>query len=96
MQQEKEAVKNDCPINLDKIHCQNCFFIRDGKCVYPDETQNAMDINKKLFWDNWLSAKHQPAREQLVVTLPSMKIENANWLNSYLEDLAEHLGRELT
>ncbi|MBA7707673.1 RNA polymerase-binding transcription factor DksA [subsurface metagenome] len=21
-----------CPIGLDKIHCQNCYFWRDGKC----------------------------------------------------------------
>lgn len=21
-----------CPIGLDKIHCQNCYFMKDGKC----------------------------------------------------------------
>lgn len=24
----------ECPIGLPKIHCQNCFFWRDGKCDY--------------------------------------------------------------
>jgi len=24
----------ECPIRLGKIHCQNCFFWRDGKCDY--------------------------------------------------------------
>lgn len=23
-----------CPIRLDKIHCQNCYFWRNGKCDY--------------------------------------------------------------
>ncbi len=21
-----------CPLGLDKVHCQNCYFWRDGKC----------------------------------------------------------------
>ncbi len=24
-----------CPINLVKIHCPNCYFIKEGKCDYP-------------------------------------------------------------
>lgn len=24
----------ECPIELDPVHCQNCYFIRDGKCEY--------------------------------------------------------------
>jgi len=27
-------VSYDCPIGLDKIHCQNCYFWRDEKCDY--------------------------------------------------------------
>jgi len=23
-----------CPIGLDKVHCQNCYFWRDVKCDY--------------------------------------------------------------
>ncbi len=23
-----------CPIKLDKAHCENCFFVRSGKCEY--------------------------------------------------------------
>ena len=34
----KEVVRKvkteDCPIGLDKVHCQNCYFWRDGKCDY--------------------------------------------------------------
>jgi len=29
----KEESNNTCPIKLDKIHCQNCYFMRD-KCEY--------------------------------------------------------------
>ncbi len=24
-----------CPINQAKIHCQNCYFIKEGECDYP-------------------------------------------------------------
>lgn len=24
----------DCPIKLDRIHCQNCYFTPSGKCEY--------------------------------------------------------------
>ena len=27
---------SSCPIGLDKIHCQNCYFWRDGKCDYEE------------------------------------------------------------
>lgn len=26
----------ECPIKLDPIHCQNCYFSRDGECKYED------------------------------------------------------------
>ena len=29
-----EADRAKCPINLDKIHCQNCYYSRDGECHY--------------------------------------------------------------
>ena len=29
---QKQAT--DCPIGLDKIHCQNCYYWRGGKCDY--------------------------------------------------------------
>lgn len=38
-QQEEETYLTTCPIHLDPIHCQNCYFIRDGKCKY-DEVVN--------------------------------------------------------
>ncbi len=25
---------SSCPIGLDKVHCQNCYFWREGKCNY--------------------------------------------------------------
>ena len=24
-----------CPIGLDKIHCQNCYFSKEGLCDHP-------------------------------------------------------------
>ena len=24
----------ECPIRLDRTHCENCYFWRDGKCDY--------------------------------------------------------------
>lgn len=32
----KSAEDLDCPINLDKIHCQSCYFNQDGKCNYEE------------------------------------------------------------
>jgi len=28
-----------CPIGLDNVHCQNCYFSRDGKCDYEQITK---------------------------------------------------------
>jgi len=25
---------DDCPLKLDKVHCQNCYFAPNGKCDY--------------------------------------------------------------
>ena len=35
--QEKvaQAKKDVCPIGLDKIHCQNCFWSKEGLCDWP-------------------------------------------------------------
>ena len=30
--EQKQAM--DCPIGLDKVHCQTCYFWRHGKCNY--------------------------------------------------------------
>jgi len=30
----RKGKPEDCPIGLDKVHCQNCYFWRDGKCDY--------------------------------------------------------------
>jgi hypothetical protein len=30
--EQKQAT--DCPIGLDKVHCQNCYYWRDGNCDY--------------------------------------------------------------
>ena len=29
----------ECPLGLDKIHCENCHFWRDGKCAYDEIMQ---------------------------------------------------------
>lgn len=38
----QEGGKMTCPINLDKIHCQNCYFNPQGECKYKEMT-NASD-----------------------------------------------------
>ncbi len=30
----RNSQNSDCPIKLDKIHCQNCYFTLRGKCEY--------------------------------------------------------------
>ena len=32
---EPEPREHTCPIGLDEIHCQNCFFIKEGLCDWP-------------------------------------------------------------
>jgi len=45
-----EEANKTCPIKLDKVHCQNCYFDRQGKCAYDkimnDGRQNTHDSNK--------------------------------------------------
>jgi len=33
----------ECPIGLDKTHCRNCYFWRDGKCSYAEIMQEMED-----------------------------------------------------
>ncbi len=34
----------DCPLKLDKVHCQHCYFHREGKC----EHKSIMDSRRRL------------------------------------------------
>jgi len=42
---QKQAT--ECPIGLDKVHCQTCYFLRDGKCDYEQITKNGEGISIK-------------------------------------------------
>ncbi len=37
----------DCPIKLDKIHCQNCHFAPNGKCEYESIMALRHSANRK-------------------------------------------------
>ncbi len=37
--------EDDCPLKLDRIHCQNCFFISEDKCEYPRNIAEGERIN---------------------------------------------------
>jgi len=41
-----------CPINLDKIHCQNCYFSKEGFCDYPYSIDNIFRGSPKLAIDS--------------------------------------------
>jgi len=37
-------MEKECPIGLDKIHCQNCYFMKK-KCAYREVVANKRIIN---------------------------------------------------
>ena len=49
----KEVVRKvkpeDCPIGLDKVHCQNCYFWRDGKCDYDAIMREHSKKQERIF-----------------------------------------------
>ncbi len=38
----------ECPIKLNKIHCQNCSFTRQGKCRYEEIVKPDLRTEKEL------------------------------------------------
>jgi len=37
----------ECPIKLDKVHCQNCAFSKEGLCDYPYRVAEIRDKQKE-------------------------------------------------
>ena len=35
-----------CPIKLDSIHCQNCYFMK-GECKYNDITKSTSNLTNR-------------------------------------------------
>ncbi len=44
-----------CPIRLDKVHCDNCYFWRDGKCDYDaimrEHSRNSKEVSERAQGD---------------------------------------------
>ena len=53
----------DCPIGLDKVHCDNCYFWRDGKCDYDaimrEHNRSSKEVTKRAAEDTTSSPWNQ-------------------------------------
>jgi len=42
----REMEKMDCPIKLNKVHCQSCYFLKDGRCQYGEIVKERSHVGK--------------------------------------------------